>query len=257
MTYSNPWIYENQPFDIDSEDNPFEGFVYIICNTITDRKYIGKKTFWFRRKDKKTQRRKTRESDWRDYYSSSDDLLADVKAIGEDKFNRFILHLCTTKKQMTFLEQKEQWDNGVLLTDEFYNTNIGGKFFVRERKIYCAEKKIVRFNDKWREEASERLKKRNPAKTPEARAKISAKKRGENHHQYGKPISETHKEKLHAAARAAVISDWNVITPDGENLVVSNMLQFCRDHGLTASAMTAVAQGKRKTHKGYRCTKVA
>lgn len=204
--YSNPWMYQDQEFD--GPVKGLEGFIYLITNLTNNKRYIGKKHFWTRRKTKGSTRRVTKESDWRDYYSSSDDLKSDVEKFGKENFKREILHLCVYKKEMTFLEQKEQWTRDVLLTDDYYNTNIGGKFFVRERHIYYTDhhtKEITNKNDTWRSMASERMKgDGNIAKDPKVRAKISEKKRGEKHHQYGKPISENHKEKLHTSALKAV-----------------------------------------------------
>lgn len=201
--YDNPWVYMNQPYE--GPIDQFEGFIYLITNLDTGRSYVGKKHFWTRQKDRKTGRRKKKESDWRNYYSSSDTLKEDVGKLGKDKFKREILHLCVYKKEMTFLEQKEQWERNVLLTDDYYNTNIGGKFFVNERKIIFKEwREITDKNDKWRQIRSEQMKgDKNIAKRPDVRKKISEKKAGDKHHQYGKPLSEDHLTKLHDAARKA------------------------------------------------------
>lgn len=102
------------------------GFVYLITNTTNDKKYIGKKLAQFKKskpplKGKKNRRKYTVESDWRDYWSSSDNLKADVAALGEDKFTREILYWCTSKAELSYLEAKEQFDRRVLETDEYYN----------------------------------------------------------------------------------------------------------------------------------------
>jgi hypothetical protein len=109
-----------------------EGFVYIITNIVNDKKYIGKKHFWTRQKDRKTGRRKTKESDWIDYWGSCDLLKEDVKELGKDKFLREILYLCPHKKSMSYYETYEQFIRNVLLSEEYYNTNIEGKFFSSE-----------------------------------------------------------------------------------------------------------------------------
>ena len=93
------WTYNGTIF-VPPEPNPYEGFIYIIENLTNGKKYIGKKHFWSRIKNKKTGRRKKTESDWRKYYGSSDDLLKDIKKIGVEQFKRTILHLCIYKKQM-------------------------------------------------------------------------------------------------------------------------------------------------------------
>ena len=88
------WTYEGN--EIDQIPDDYEGFVYLITNTTTGQKYIGKKLAKFKTtkpplKGKKNKRRGTKESDWREYYGSSDRLNAGVETLGEDKFTREIL----------------------------------------------------------------------------------------------------------------------------------------------------------------------
>ena len=45
MSYENPWLYLEQPFDSDSIGDNF-GFVYKITNLLNGRSYIGRKYFW-------------------------------------------------------------------------------------------------------------------------------------------------------------------------------------------------------------------
>lgn len=183
------WLYLDKEFEENLK--PYEGFVYLITNLLDNRKYIGKKSFWQRRKDKKTGRRKTLESDWKSYWSSCDELKKDVIELGQENFKREILHLCKYKKAMSYYEEKLQWQYQVLESDEWYNTNIGGKFFVTEtNKIYGIEYKITTKNDKWKEIKSEQMKgENNIAKKPEVRKKISEKLKGENNPRYGKKNS--------------------------------------------------------------------
>lgn len=199
------WLYEDRVY-VPMNPNPYEGFIYLIENLVSGKLYVGKKHFWTRQKDKKTGKKKKKESDWRNYYSSCDELKADVVSLGKENFRRTILHLCIYAKQMSFLEQKEQWNRNVLLEDNYYNTNIGGKFFVREKYIFeSREKQVTTKNEKWREIKSEMMSgASNPAKSVSARKKISEKKSGKNHHQYGKQISESHEKILHQAALKAV-----------------------------------------------------
>lgn len=49
---------------------------------------------------------------------------------------------------------------------------------------------------------------------------------------------------------------WEVITPEGETVVIKNMQEYCRIHKLNPSTMSAVARGKRGSHHGYRCIKL-
>jgi hypothetical protein len=129
------WKYNSQDFT--EAPKGMEGFVYLITNLTNNKKYIGKKHFWTRQKDRKTGRRKTKESDWQKYLSSCDELKEDAKNIGEDKFLKEILHLCPHKKSMSFYETMEQFKRDVIFKEDYYNTNIEGKFFTSEvERIY-------------------------------------------------------------------------------------------------------------------------
>jgi len=142
------WIYQNNEVtELDIEK--YHGFVYLITNLITGRKYIGKKIFKFTKKipplkGKKRKRTKIYESDWKLYYGSSKALLEDVELLGADNFSREILSLHVSKSSWTYYEVAGQFERDVLYaclpdeTPEYYNDNISGKFYhnadVRELK---------------------------------------------------------------------------------------------------------------------------
>ena len=133
------WTYNgNEVTEIPQE---YEGFVYIITNLTDDRKYIGKKLAKFKTtkpplKGKKNKRRGTKESDWKDYWGSSDRLNVDVEKLGKDKFTREILYFCKSRGEMSYLEAREQFSRRVLETDEYYNgiinVRVGGSNILRE-----------------------------------------------------------------------------------------------------------------------------
>ena len=125
------WIYEGNEFTSDMIDDNF-GFVYEITDLDNGKKYIGKKWFWNTRKRPplkgKTRKRIVRiESDWQKYYGSSEEVKSLVEDAGQDRFDRKILRLCKTKGECTYFEAKLQFDNDVLLKDEYYNEFIGCK----------------------------------------------------------------------------------------------------------------------------------
>ena len=122
------------------------GFVYLITNRATGKKYVGKKFFWSKKTLPITKTRKRRkkllvESDWKTYYGSNKHLQEDVINQGSDMFYREILHLCKTKGECAYLETKEQFDREVLLTDEYYNGIISCKIGGQTVK-YLKEKEI-------------------------------------------------------------------------------------------------------------------
>lgn len=127
MSYDNPWTFEGQVFE--SEDiGPHFGFVYLIFNRVNGRKYIGRKYFYNIRKQPGKSRRVRKESDWKDYYGSSDELKKDVEELGKENFRRIITSLHKTKGDVNYTEVKEQFLNNVLEDDSFYNENINGKW---------------------------------------------------------------------------------------------------------------------------------
>ena len=121
------WFYKNKEV-LDIPEGMI-GFVYIITNLSNDRKYIGKKLTQFKRskkplKGKVNKRRYTVESDWQDYYGSSDELSADVQLLGKDKFKREILFWCTNKSELSYIEAREQFTHKVLESKQWYNGHI-------------------------------------------------------------------------------------------------------------------------------------
>ena len=122
IDYENPWIYEDKPFT--SEDiGDYIGFVYLLTDP-KGKKYVGKKLFVSKRKlpplKGKTRRRtKISESDWKNYYGSSEEVRTLVES--NTHFQREILHLCNTKGELSYMELKEQIERKVLLRSDYYN----------------------------------------------------------------------------------------------------------------------------------------
>ena len=127
------WLYQNQPVETLPED--CVGFVYLITNITTQRKYIGKKLAKFSRTTQKTvklkngnkKKKKIRtkmDSDWRDYYGSSPELTKDVEQLGKENFKREILYYCNSKAECSYIEAREQFSRRVLESQDWYNGHI-------------------------------------------------------------------------------------------------------------------------------------
>ena len=111
------------------------GFVYIIVNTESGRKYIGKKLAKFSKttyktvtlkngKKKKKKIRSKIDSDWQDYYGSNLELNIDVLKLGKEQFKREILHYCKSKAVCSYIEALEQFNRKVLESKDYYNGQI-------------------------------------------------------------------------------------------------------------------------------------
>jgi hypothetical protein len=130
------WVHQSKEFT-DSDIDKYIGFVYLITNKIDGRKYVGKKLFWFTKtKTVKGKKKKQKYiSDWKTYWSSSEEVQNDVKKLGESNFTREILYLCSNKGTMSYLELREQIDRRVLENDNYYNAFVGGKIHKTHVKL--------------------------------------------------------------------------------------------------------------------------
>lgn len=125
------WYYEGEEFTSEMIGD-YLGFVYLITEIDTGMKYVGKKLFTSTRRLKplkgKTRKRTVKsESDWMDYFGSSEAVQLLVEQKGREAFRREILYLCKSKGEMSYREAKEQFDREVLLRDDYYNGIIACK----------------------------------------------------------------------------------------------------------------------------------
>jgi hypothetical protein len=127
------WLFESLVVESLPED--CVGFVYLIVNNTTGRKYIGKKLAKFKRttykvvklKNGNKKRKKiqgTIDSDWQTYYGSSPELSKDIEQLGIENFSREILYYCKTKSECSYIEAREQFLRRVLESDDYYNGHI-------------------------------------------------------------------------------------------------------------------------------------
>ena len=127
------WLYQGKEVTELPED--CIGFVYLIVNNISGKKYIGKKLARFKRttyrvvklKNGNKKRKKikgTIDSDWQTYYGSSPELSKDIEQLGIDNFSREILYYCKTKSECSYIEAREQFSRRVLESDDYYNGHI-------------------------------------------------------------------------------------------------------------------------------------
>ena len=132
------WLYDDKEFDIEDRGDAI-GFVYEVRDKTNDMRYIGKKLLFSTRrlqplKGQKRKRKVVKESDWQDYFGSSEEVKQLVESHGRQRFKREILKLCKSKGECSYYEAKLQFDFDVLFRDDYYNEFIGIKIHSKHLK---------------------------------------------------------------------------------------------------------------------------
>lgn len=135
------WTYRNKEITsiTDLPKNAF-GFVYEI-EFDNGMKYLGQKYLIHKKtlpplKGYKRKRKTFKESDWLTYNGSIKDPVV-AKQIKDGKIKpvqRTILKVCYHKKQLSYFEIKFLFVRNCLEKDNYYNSNILGKFFKKDTK---------------------------------------------------------------------------------------------------------------------------
>jgi len=150
------WLYKNEVINsIDKMPDGTYGFIYQVTHLPSNRKYIGKKVLYFERNVKlgkkeleilKEERKSkgiggrapakkkvVKESDWKTYYGSQNEIKELVKDGKESDFKREILKFVDNKKHLTYFECKYLFIYEVLENNnEYINDNILAKFYSRD-----------------------------------------------------------------------------------------------------------------------------
>ena len=135
--YANPWLYKGTTFTSDDIGDQF-GFVYRITNLQSGKQYIGRKYFVQKRKPRGGGRRRTSESNWKQYWGSSKELNADRKRLGSDTFSREIISTHATAGRVNYEETRQLFLNDVLTESldngepAFYNSNVLGRYYKKD-----------------------------------------------------------------------------------------------------------------------------
>ena len=247
MSEKHHWVGEVDP-------DTYYGFVYLITNTVTDRKYIGRKFYHTYRK-----RKRFKESNWRVYAGSCKPLKEDMKRLGKDKFTFEIICNYKTRGGVVSGEVHFQTDNDVLSPELlpcgerlYYNGQIGSVKFITPEFLSAEHRVKISAATKGR------------IHSPETKARMSASHKG-------KPLSAEHKVKIstahqnrspeHRAKLSAALK--------GKPLSAEHILNMCKGPYLitfkdnhtekwislkkhknySSKMLSHILTGRRKTHK--------
>jgi len=122
------WLFNGLQISEDTIPAKSVGFLYKITNINTGEWYIGRKLLTkAATKTVKGKKKKTRvESDWKDYWSSNDEIKALAK-VNPTHFKREILLFVPTMGAMAYSEEYLLYKSGALFDPKCYNGNIRAK----------------------------------------------------------------------------------------------------------------------------------
>lgn len=130
------------------------GFIYEVTHIPSGKKYLGKKVLYFERnvklgkkelailkEERKAkgiggrvpQKKKViKESDWKSYYGSHEEIKKLVKEGKPEDFKREILQFVFSKKLLTYYELAYLFKRDVLTDEMYLNDNINGTFYRKD-----------------------------------------------------------------------------------------------------------------------------
>ena len=144
MIDTGHWTYDYNLLGESFNPIIFFGFVYRITRKDTGRSYIGKKQLIYTNRKKvagRTNRKHVKkESDWKKYTGSCDELNHEIEHLGKGGFSFEILKFCHTKRDLGYIETMYQFKEDVLDarmpdgTRKYYNSNIMNRWFAKKEQ---------------------------------------------------------------------------------------------------------------------------
>ena len=248
MSEKHHWVGEVDP-DI------YYGFIYLITNTVSGRKYIGRKFYHTYKK-----RKRVRESNWRVYAGSCKPLKEDMQRLGKDKFTFEIICNYKTRGGVVSGEVHFQTDNDVLSPELlpcgerlYYNGQIGSVKFITPE--FCSAETRAKISasslgkkhsakSKAKMSAAQRKK---PPLSAETKAKMSAAQRKRSPEHRSK-LSNAQKGKKHSLeTRAKMCKGPYIITFKDNHTEEWFTLEEHKNY--SSGMLSHLLNGTRKTHK--------
>lgn len=151
--------------------------------------------------------------------------------------------------------KKYGWDN--LITDEIDTYTTDEEGYIKEFNLRPTEN--IGWNTKVGGQSV-------PSKCSVAREKLRGRKHTEetkrliSRNNSIRELTEGGKKNVADSMRRVTLEysvrDWEIITPEGEVLVITNLNQWCRDNNIPDKFLRRVASGTRSHYKGYRCKRI-
>ncbi len=125
------WKFKGEDLNDESVPTTAIGFIYLITQKSTGKKYIGRKllTKSGSKTVKGVKKKIRKESDWKEYWSSSPKILEWIAAHGTDDFEKEILQFVSSKGMLVYAEEFAIYAAGALESDNWWNDNIRSKVY--------------------------------------------------------------------------------------------------------------------------------
>lgn len=221
-------------------------YTYLITNLINNKIYYGVRSCEC-----------NPEEDTK-YMGSGYAMKSAIMKYGIENFKKQVDEIFETRDKANLHEAKivdEDWVND----KNNYNLRGGGQGGIPS----IESRERMRIAQLGKKRSTESIRKMIESNTGQKRSKETREKMSKA--QLGKkrnPLSEEHKRKIGQASKGRLKSEetilkqskeWILESPDGEVMIIINLKKFCREQNLTFPSMIRIANGDRKTHKGWKC----
>ena len=136
------WLYKDE--QVNEMPPGKQGFVYLITNLLTDKKYIGRKYATTTRRKPLTKKQRAagrvrkdvikKDSNWANYTGSNIPLNKDIEEFGKENFKFEILYFGSTKGIINYIEENLHMKHDVILREDYYNDCVGPRGFMALRQ---------------------------------------------------------------------------------------------------------------------------
>lgn len=203
------------------------GFIYITTNLINGKRYIGQKTFSFKRY-----------CYWKEYLGSRSGIKAAIKKYGKNNFTKEIVFIAFSKEELNKAEKQYINFFNAVKSQDFYNFMDGGEGHHRTKEVKNT------FTKEHKEKISQALK--NHAVSQETKEKIKRTKikNGSNKHseewkqQHSKNVSREKNGKARKVGQytldGQLIKIWPCMTEAEKELNIKNIYKVCLNRRKTA-----------------------
>lgn len=237
------------------DEKDYFGIVYKVINKVTNKVYIGQTI-------SKLQVRKVAHIN--DSLAKRDNFIFHnaIRKHGRDNFTWKVIEYCDSKEEMDELEFHYIKQYNSILPNGYNMTEGGGgmlgyKITEEHRRNLSESHKGYIHTVEQRRKIGESSRCRKH--TEETKIKLSTQKLGNKNPMYGRCGKDnpgygiTPPKHVFDALVEKTSNMWLVTFPNGEEKIIKNLSEFCRNNNLNSGNLCGTAHGRSPYHKGFKC----